>query len=259
MSYKPTVTDSDLGGQVVIDPSLQIARGFFTGVGQINKFGANDAIAAGTEEDIWDGGGTYSFPSTPDITHIHALVDAAADRSAVIEVQGLDTLWAPVTQTKALDGTNSTTLVALDTALKRVFRMRVNDNVTLSQNVEATNAGDTTQYALMQAGNNQTLMAIYTVPAGKTAYITNYYWSVTESTGKQPISTEFRVWFADRANDYNFQLKHATGVPLAGPGDKHLFNPYLVATEKTDIKMTAAPVGEIGDVHGGFDVILVDN
>jgi hypothetical protein len=259
MSYKPTVTDTDLGGMVFIDPFLQVSRGAFTGVVQINKFGENPSIASNTTEDVWDGGGTYTFPATADITHIHALVDAAGDRGAAIEVQGLDTNWDLVVQTQNLDGADSTTLVALVTPLRRVFRMKVNDNVVLSQAIEATNVGDTTQYALVTAGHNQTMMAIFTVPSGKTAYVTDYYWSVTEATGKQPKSTEFRLWAADRHNGYEFQIKHATGVPLGGVGSRHPFNPYLVLTQKTDIKIDASPVDEIGDVHAGFDVILVDN
>jgi hypothetical protein len=243
----------------VTDPYLDIAEGNITGQSQVNKFGGNPSIAADTTEDIWDGGGTYSFPATADITHISQAVDQVAMRGQTIEVQGLDTNWALIVQSKALDATDTTTAVSLDTALRRVFRMKVLANVVADSDISAKNSGGGTTYATMQAGNNQTLMAIYTVPAGKTAYMTCYYADVVEGTGKQPTSTEFKLWVADRNNSYEFQLKHARGIPKAGPGFEYCFKPYFKIGEKNDIKVSATSVDEEGVVHAGFDLILVDD
>jgi len=243
----------------ISDNWLDVASGSVAGQSSVNKFGGNPLVSSGTEEDIWDGGGTYSFPTTADITHISQATDQVAMRSGTIEVQGLNTSWELVVQTKDLDASDTTTAVALDTPLRRVFRMKVLEDVVGDADISAHNSGDTTTYATMQAGNNQTLMAIYTVPAGKTAYMNQYYCSVIESTGKEPKSTEFTLWVADRASGYEFQIKHAQGVPKAGAGIQQKFKPYMKITEKSDIKLSAYPDSENAHVHAGFDLILVDN
>ena len=116
-----------------------------------------------------------------------------------------------------------------------------------------------TTYATIQAGNNQTLMAIYMVPASKTAYMTNYYCDFIEATGKDPKSVAFTLWAADRANSYEFQVKHKKGIAKTAPGFQHMFLPYAKFTEKTGIKIRALPDDKETLVHAGFDLILVDN
>ncbi len=241
-------------------PLLSIPKGDITGMASINKFGANASVTKETTEDIWDGGGDYPFPTTADITHLSQKVDQAAMQGALIEIQGLDSSWELVVQTKTLDAADTTTPVALDTPLIRVFRLKVLANVVGDQIISVHNTANNQDYAIMGAGNNQTLMAIYCVPAGKTAYLTKYYATVVESTGKEPKSTRFGLWMADRGNGYEFQLKHAIGIPKAGSMAQHDFEPYAgTISEKTDIKITANPVGENGDVAAGFDLILIDN
>jgi len=102
----------------------------------------------------------------------------------------------------------------------------------------------------------------YTVPAGKTAYMTQYFCDNVPSASRSPDSVEFRLWMADRNNAYEFQLKHSRAIPLAGDGFIHTFNPYMKITQKTDIKISASVTGGVGDdghPHAGFDLILIDD
>ena len=267
----PKYYDYDLIGRTRMDASLAlanshpllIARGLIDGTSQVNKFGDNPSITAGTTEDVWDVGGTYPFPTTADITHIVQATDqVGTDGGATIQVQGLDINWALVVQDADLDATDTTTEVELTTPLIRIFRMKVNANVVLAANVLAVASGGGTTYALIQAGKNQTLMAIYTVPAGKTAYMTQYYVDNVPTAAKQPDSVEFLLWMADRHNGYEFQLKHERAIPKLGDGIIQPFNPYLKITQKTDIKISAEVVGGVGDdghPHAGFDLILIDD
>lgn len=247
---------------VVSDMAYAVAAGLIPGSTGVNKFGENPDISAGTTEDVWDGGGTYSFPTTADITHIRQPTNQATMQGETIEVQGLDASWVLTVQTVVLDGTDTTTPVALGTALLRVFRMRVLADVVTTQDVELRNVGGGTTYSLIQAGNNQTLMAIYTVPAGKTAYMTQYFADNVPTASRLPDSVEFKLWMADRDNSYEFQLKHSRAIPIQGDGFTLPFNPYMQITQKTDIKISASVVGGVGDdgnPHAGFDLILVDN
>ena len=251
-----------IGEEDMYDFYLEIAKGNIPGHSIVNKFGANPLVTAGTTEDIWDGGGTYSFPTTADITHIRQAVNQATMLGKTIEIQGLNADWELVMQTVNLDATNTTTPVELGTALIRVFRMKVLADVVTTQDIQLRNVGGGTTYAVIQAGNNQTLMAIYTVPVNKTAYMTQYYCDNTPSATKQPDSVEAKVWVADRINSYEFQLKHARGIPISGDGFTHMFKPYFKINEKSDIKISATVEGGVGDdatPHAGFDLILIDN
>ena len=244
---------------------LLIASGAIAGSSGVNKFGENPLIVAGTTEDVWDGGGTYVFPTTATITHIRQATDqVATDGGATIQLQGLDASWNLVVQTAVLDATDTTVEVILPTPLIRVFRKKVHANVVLAADVwsGATGMAAATAKSIIQAGNNQTLMAIYTVPAGKTAYMNNYFLDNVPNASRAPDSVEFKLWMADRANGYEFQLKHERAIPIAGASVVHRFDPPMPITEKTDIKISATVVGGVGDdghPHAGFDLVLIDN
>jgi len=245
-----------LGTQLNLYPASG-ADSTFTSV---NKFGRNSAVASGGTEEIWDGSFAYIFSSTADITHIRSAVDSATTQGAVIEVQGLDANWTLVVQTKALDGTNSETEVELDTALIRVFRMKVLDAAAMDQDIWA---GDddfivSAAKAIITAGNNQTLMAIYTVPADKVGYITNYWAHHNPTTGQTFTSNPIRLWARDNANGYEKQLKHIVGIAADGLF-LHPFVPYLKVGEKTDVFLTSSPVSGVADISAGFDLILTND
>lgn len=242
------------------DSWLQISAGLVAGISHVNKFGENAVIASNATGVIWDGMGTsYPFPATALIVKISQTTNQADLLAAPIEIQGLDANWAAVTQVVNLSAADTTTPVVLTTPLKRVFRMKVLANVVTTSPVRCHNAAEDVDYAIIQTGNNQTLMAIYTVPAGKTAYVRSYYGDVVPTTSKEPLGTRFTLWVADRANSYEFQIKHAKGVPQYASGFQHYFGPYMKVTEKSDIMMKATCLAEEGYVHGGFDLILVDN
>ena len=255
-------THSD-GRLMVTDPAMDIATNRIPGKKAVNKFGANADIADGTEEIVWSPSGTYTFSTTADITDI---VSSSASDSGKVEVQGLDANWDLVTQTKTLNGTTS---VALDTALIRAFRMKYQDPVTNVGDIQCGVGSTTTSFAAanlraqIDIATGQTLMALYTVPAGKTAYFQKYYGSIIGDIGppaKEPSYGIWRLWAVDRANDFAPQLKHILAGSLAGTStQEHPFDPPPSVGEKTDIYITAQPEGDIGSFTAGFDIILVDN
>ena len=243
------------------DLMLEYAAGNVSGYSTVNKFGRSTAITSGNTWEVWDGNAAYSFPATALMTSISQTTDQAAMRGATIEVQGLDANWAQVTQNATLDASDTTTVVTLSTALIRCFRMKVLANVVSTSTIRVHNAGETQDYAIIGTGNNQTLMAIYTVPASKTAFVTNYY-ATANPGGGAPTTFNVSLWGQDNANSYAPQLKHIQGVsadPDAYGRMQHHFAPYYKFTEKTDIILKGSPSGSSVDVSGGFDLILVDN
>ena len=240
---------------------LEIAKGNVPKHTGYNKFGRNDTIlSSGSAEDIWDGGGTYSFPATADCTHI--VSSAAGDTSVTISVEGLDTNWAYVQQTKDTDASDGTTRVALDTALRRVFRMEVNETSEPTGNIQCVNTGGGTVYAQITAGNNQTLMAVYTVAADTTAYVRRYYVTINEGAAKAPDAVLAKLWSKDNVTGYVKKLKHVVGVESGGESiHQHVFDPPYVFSEKTDIWIECEAIGSAvtADVTAGFDLVLVDD
>ena len=227
----------------------------------VNKFGRNANIASGATEEVWDGSATYVFPATALMTKISGKVNQAAMTGKVIEVQGLDAKWNAVTQNATLNASNTTTAVTLATPLVRCFRLKVLADVVTDQGIAVHNDADNQDYAIITAGNNQTLMAIYTIPANKTAYIENYY-AVVNPGGGAPGTLHIKLWVADRHNLYAKQLKHILGLSAdvdAYGYFQHHFDPNLKVTQKSDIFITATTSGAAVDVSAGFDLVLEDN
>lgn len=244
------------------DYMLEISKGNISGTSKINKFGGNTNVAADTEEDVWSGGGTYPWPETALMTTMSQTTDQVAMRGAEIEWIGLDANWDEITVLVNLDASDTTTPVTLPTPMIRCFRGDVNANVVGDSDIRLHNAAETVDYAIIVAGLNQTTMALYTVPRGKTAYITQYYCTVVDATTKSPTSTRFALYSADRLKNYEFQLKHIIGMPAGGAAAMIPISPPGggdSASEMTDIKITALPADQPADVAAGFDLILVDN
>lgn len=227
----------------------------------INKFGEHASIGSGETEDIWDYGATadLAWPTAAAATTIVS-TDAADDGAPAgtgaqtVQVQGLDDDYNLLTETATLNGTSAVTLT---NQFLRVFRAKVT-----AAGSGATAAGTisvkhgSTFLAQITIGNNQTLMACYSVPSGYTAYMLSYYATmnrnvVTGAADLRILARPFgQVW----------QLKKIIG--LAGTGTSGWNYRYPVApsyAEKTDIRMNATATANGTDISAGFDLFLVKN
>lgn len=241
------------------DDKLLVPLGCYNGMTSINKFGASQEVAADTATDVWDGGAVYPYPETAAITKVSQTTDQVALRGALVNVQGLDANWEAVTEIIALDASNTTTPVTLVTPMIRCFRMILMGNISLTSTIRAHNDAEDEDYAIITAALNQTLMAVYTIPAGYTGYMTSYYAATTDTTNKTPTSTEVKLYSCNRAHGDLFTIKHANAIPEAGSGFQHTFNPYYRFPEKTDIRINVVCADQPGHVHAGFDIVLVKN
>lgn len=262
ISRIPDALSANIGA--LKDFYLEVSSGREPGYSTVNKFGNDPALGAGATNPIWDGSTTYTWPSSADITHIWSAVDSATTRGVVVEVQGLDASWALTVQNVTTDAADSTTEVGLTTALRRVFRMKVLDPSVMDQNLRVGPTGKASFQAQVSIGDNQTLMAIYTIPAGKTGYMTNYYISLNKVSGGGNPELLTKLWARDNDNGYASWIKHVIGLDAdANSYINQTFNPYFKITEKTDVWLESTELtgggGVIADVSGGFDLILEDN
>lgn len=222
------------------DDYLNIAQGLIHKYSHINKFGYNDALSS-SYETVHDAGGIYSYISTAGT----ATVAGASDAGAVIEVQGLDSNYNPAVENITVGSTGSISFI-------RVFRARV---VSLSSGT--TNQGnititvDSAVRATILTGNGQTLMALYTIPAGKTGYLIKFQGSVDKN---QEVIFKLFARPQDDNGVFNLKGQFGTfGVPIT-----YDYPVPLEFKAKTDIEIQA----KAGATAGGgaiFDLILVDN
>lgn len=109
--------------------------------------------------------------------------------------------------------------------------------------------------AISTIGNNQTLMAVYTIPAGVTGYMRDYYLSIAKKTAS---SSEARLMA--RPFGQVFQVKHRISVHSTGTSAyAHTFTEPEVFAEKTDIFIEADTDAVAVAISAGFDIVLVDN
>jgi len=234
--YALLTKDIDAG---VGNGNLPIAAGEVTGYSSINKFGATDGdVTAGT---VWDGnsGSTaYPYPAAGVIS-----VVSTQNSGANVEIQGLDNNFELATEVVAIGATGSTTF-------SRVFRAVMvdtnnDDDVTINQ------GGSIAAKIIEDQG--QTLMAVYTVPAGKTAYLTH----VNYSSDKAATNSAMQFRLFARPENGTFNIKGVLGS-AGGAVIDYNYDVPLKFTEKTDIKIDLI-AAQATTCTATFELILVDN
>jgi hypothetical protein len=245
------------------DYALDIASGNVPGSYGINKFGRNTDVDQVVEA-IWDGGGTSNYTPTGTwsaTAEIDYAVSSSASDTGAIEIQGLDANWDLVIQTVTLTGT---TAAALSTNLIRVFRVK-NTSATAAVGTIQVGVGSTTSAftagnlrAQITIGYDQSLMALYSVPLGKTAYMTN--WSASLNKGSGPTSGGVNILLWARTFGGVFRVQDTKSLLVVGTSaDRREYNPYPSFAAKTDIVVTAIASANDYDVSAGFDLFLVDD
>jgi len=166
---------------------VQIADGDIEGVSHIEKFGMNVDVD-NDKETIWDGGGIYTYIETAEtltVTSDDPQDNPTGTGARSVEIQGLNQAGEVVVETVNMGATTSG-------AFKRVFRVKAITVGTSGVNegtISVTSDDTSTVLAIIgvdgtgvnAAGRGQTFMAQYTIPAGKTGYITQW----TVGAGKQ--------------------------------------------------------------------------
>jgi len=256
------------GSLMIANPGLEIARGNISGVSFIHKFGkAPDFDSGDGFVTCWDGandGNTnemqYNYSATADID---SLSSSNNGDTQDIEVQGLTSTFLLTTQTITLTGQ---TRAALATKLIRVFRMKnvgttdfagqVYCYISTSPLTGGVPATTSTIRAQINASNNQTLMAVYTIPTSKTGYMYSWYVGVAGA-----IKTSAHVvHLVVRPTGQVFQLKNASSVIANGNSYlQHSYDIPEILPGKSDIEIRVNTDTNVAAVSAGFDIILVDD
>ena len=240
---------------------LEVSKGNVSGQRIIHKFGSVVNVVADTTEDVWDAGGTYTFPTTTaDMTHISQTADQVAARGSTWTIEGLNTSYVEVAQNVLLDASNTTTPVALATPLFRVNRMfMILSDITLTSTVRLHNTAETIDYTDIQTDHNQTLNAIYTVPSGKTAYLHIIAADYVPTALKNPDGVHFHLQVRRNLNSEPWRVVESFGVTPGNSIYNREFIGGVFIEEKSDIKISVKPEGKDAHAHASFELLLIDN
>jgi|SRR6056300_257092 UDP-N-acetylenolpyruvoylglucosamine reductase len=222
-----------------------IAAGGLAGYTGVHKYGAVFGTALSTFSTVWTaadtsatalynwghGAGTLSVVSTSgsDVTDV--------------TIQGLDANYEFVEETFTLTGTTPVTGSTSFTKVNRAF-MQTETNV---GKIQASIGG--VVVTEIGADFGQTLQCFYTIPAGKTGYMTNINASASKNQStdlflyQRPFGGAFRVVSTISLNQSNQSIDFP--VPLK-------------FTEKTDIDLRVQGSSN-ATISVDFTIILVDN
>jgi hypothetical protein len=220
----------------------EVARGRITDATHIDKFGLNSSVGS-SYETIWDAGSPYAYPSSA-VAMTVTSASGASDNGVEVTIIGLDGDYAEVEQTVTLGGLGVATTTQ---TFVRVFRAFVSNAQDATGVLDIDNGG--TVYAQIQPDFQQTMMAVYTIPAGKTGYLVS---GNVSSTKDKDITAKLMM------REFGGVLRTKGLVLTPGTPFQRTWSIPQRIPEKTDVEIRAK-AGATGPVSAGFEIVLVNN
>lgn len=257
------LTEFGFGRMMSQDFLLRIGMGLVSGYSFVNKFGRNPDLDTGANgEDIWSQGGLYTFLSVAATLYVTSTDDTDTKE---ITVQGLDATWAFQEATVDLTGQTQAEIGSGLTWL-RVFRAFNSDSTptlgdvyVAEQDTDTGGVPDTASKikAKIDIYSQQTLMALYTVPLGKTGFVIDSYQTLNKIGAT--IGVNLRLY--TRESGGVFRAVRILGVQSTGTSDFPYRPPFPDGPfpAKTDILIRGVAAANDADVSAGFSVMLVDD
>ena len=242
---------------------LQISRGQIPGHYRVQKFGFNPLINQ-TEETVWSEGGIYYHPPGATQLQVASTSDDdtgnEGDGARSIELQGLDENYNEITETVLLDGTTPVSTTKSFLRINRGFVKTAGDNEVATGIIRAgtgtvTNGVPASVYLRIDPADGQTLMCVWTVPAGYTGYVlqkdvtclteANNKFGTIRLITKQPGGV-FRTHDKFSVQNDHVGLTYSTPLPLP---------------EKTDIEVRAVGSSSNSALHvsATLEIVYIKN
>jgi len=232
---------------------LQLARGQIEGHKTLFKFG-NNPDSNGTLETVWSHSSLYVYPTAATVMKVSSTSsddNGTGSGARTVLVAGLDADYNEASEIVTLTGQ---TPVLTTTVFIRVFRAYV-----VTAGVSNTAAGiiyigdgvvtagvPALVYAEIPLGENQTLMAMWTVPAGYTFYMYRGSFSAASNNSAQYVLGKFMVRpfggvfrnAADVTANSNV-IQYDFEIPLAVPAKADI-EARVIALSGTNFYITAS-------------------
>jgi hypothetical protein len=239
---------------------LQVARNQISWHKTAFQFGINNTVGTSFET-IWTASSVYSYLSAASVLKISSA--SANDTSAgtgarTITITGLDANYNEISETVILNGQTAVNTV---NSYLRVFSLKTqtagsggsNAGIVYAGTGTVTSGVPATVYAQVEIGYNDSAMAIWTVPAGYTAYISSYSFTTNSSTANNQVTGA--VLIRPFGEVFSFE---ATAKMVGGNSFDRHFDTSLVVTEKSDIEMQVL-ASAVAQATGEIQILYIKN
>lgn len=224
---------------------IGVAKGQFADISHVHKFGAVPAMSQNTSGTIWDVNDTvYPWSAFATAGTLSLTRASASDADKLVTIIGLDADYNEISESVTLTAASGNVTTQ---SFIRVYRayMTTGSNV---GNVDIIK--DSTTVARITAGKSQTLMAIYTVPAGHNAYL--MVGTCSCQSGADATADMFVRYFGQSS----FRVGHSFEV--SGDGGQYIyrFDVPIKIPAKSDIDVRCLVRSNNARVTAAFDVLL---
>jgi hypothetical protein len=189
----------------------------------------------------------------------YRVVNPSGTGASITHWFGLDSNMAPQEEFVIMNGQTN---IATASTYYRIHRGHVDGaasrTVNNVGNITATAQTDATVTAQISAGNGQTQMVVYTVPAGKTGFLTHIYADLVKSKNSV-CNLSMRITPLATVDGAGSRVRHPFGLENGSGHYHHSFRPYDKILANTDIWIRCDEVSANDmDISAGFGMLLVD-
>lgn len=239
---------------------LQVARGFIEGHKTLFKFGNNSDIN-GSLETVWSQGGLYSYPAAAIQMKVSSSSadDAALGTGArTVFIYGLDANYNEITEVVTLNGQTEVLTANSYLRVSRAYVVTAGSGGTAAGDIYigtgvVTLGVPATVYAVISLGENQTTMAVWTVPAKHTLYVYRGFFSAASNNATHTVLGKFLI------RTQGGVFRNAADITVTSGAVPYDFEIPLAIPEKTDIEARAIALSGSGFyVTAAFEGIYLE-
>jgi hypothetical protein len=237
----------------------RVNKGNIPGHSVVRKFAERGNLTAAVLSDVWDfpTAPVYTYSATADIDTVSS--SAAGDTEDMV-IYGLDANFEEVKQTVTLTGQTKVTLV---TPLIRVYRMIWQGAAALAGDVYCyvdgtitagvpDTAADVRAFVTKEA--HQTLMAPYTIPAGKVGFILGSNFTIARK-----VNAIMEITFSVRPFGKQFTTKARLSLSSTGTSQAAATLPAPIAVDqKSDLRIQVNSDTNATGATSTYTILLVD-
>jgi hypothetical protein len=241
--------------------NLQVARGQIAGHKNLFKFG-NNPDCNGTLETVWSNSSLYVYPTSATVVKVSST--SADDTSAgtgarTVQVEGLDANYNEASEVITLNGQTPVLTTKIFIRVFRAFVITAGSGGTAAGTISVGDGVVTAGvpaivYAEIPFGENQTLMAMWTVPAGYTLYISRGTFSAASNNAAQYVLGKFMV------RPFGGVFRNVADITVNSNVFGYDFEVPLAVREKSDIEARSiALAGTNFYITASFEGIYIKN
>lgn len=246
---------------ILNDFYYDVALGNTNKISTIYKYGYNPEVSTTEFESVWNGGGFYTGFDAITAETIELFSSDDNDKPTgtglgKVKLYGLDANYIEQTEEIELNGITSVITTKLFIRCDRIVGVGdgtlANNKVNLGTIMARQSITIANVFAQLPIGHNETMIACYTVPANKTAFLVSRGSNIAK---KQSASVEIRMAireYGEVTRIVGISAVTSTGSSFASEN----FKVPVKFPAKTDICIQAGNASAVTGVGANFGIIL---